>query len=270
MVVVFAAITLICNYYFAEYPYNSFINLVLIICFLYVFYKQKFISKSLLKGISLTLVLLIVLNIFSVLISHFSKNFNLKDIEDKKSYSMGYLLANNIKKMDNNLKIKSFLKGMEDSLSHKKSIVNQQDLMADQQQPVTRKKGEKHMAEGKKFLEENSKRQEVKVTNSGLQYEVLKEGNGKNPLATDTVEVHYRGTLIDGTEFDSSYKRNQSISFPLNRVIKGWTEGVQLMKEGAKYKFFIPSELGYGSQGAGGSIPPNATLIFEVELIKVL
>ena len=121
----------------------------------------------------------------------------------------------------------------------------------------------------KDFLENNKKQEGVQVTASGLQYKVLKEGNGKQPKATDTVEVHYRGTLIDGTEFDSSYKRNQSISFPLNGVIAGWTEGLQLMKEGAKYKLFIPSELGYGARGAGDLIYPNATLIFEVELIKV-
>ena len=109
----------------------------------------------------------------------------------------------------------------------------------------------------------------IKVTESGLQYEVLTEGKGKTPTAESTVEVHYRGTLIDGTEFDSSYKRNTSISFPLNGVIPGWTEGLQLMKEGAKYKFYIPPELAYGEKGAGQSIPPHATLIFEVELLKV-
>jgi len=123
--------------------------------------------------------------------------------------------------------------------------------------------------QGVQFLEENKKNSEVKMTGSGLQYKVLKEGTGKNPSATDNVEVHYRGTLIDGTEFDSSYKRNKTITFPLNGVIKGWTEGLQLMKEGAKYKFYIPSELAYGSSGTPG-IPPDSVLIFEVELIKVL
>ncbi len=128
---------------------------------------------------------------------------------------------------------------------------------------------ESALEKGKQFLAENAKKEGVKSTDSGLQYEVLKEGEGKSPKATDTVLVHYRGTLLDGTEFDSSYKRNEPIEFPLNRVIPGWTEGVQLMKEGAKYKFFIPSELAYGSSGAGGSIGPDETLIFEVELLKV-
>jgi FKBP-type peptidyl-prolyl cis-trans isomerase len=122
---------------------------------------------------------------------------------------------------------------------------------------------------GQKFLAENAKRPEVTTTASGLQYEVLAEGTGKSPQATDTVEVNYRGTTINGNEFDSSYKRGESISFPLNGVIAGWTEGVQLMKEGAKYRFTIPSELAYGKQGAGGAIGPDETLIFDVELIKV-
>lgn len=123
---------------------------------------------------------------------------------------------------------------------------------------------------GQQFLAENAKKEGVKTTPSGLQYEVIKEGTGKSPKATDTVLVHYKGTLLDGTEFDSSYSRNEPISFPLNRVIPGWTEGVQLMKEGAKYKFFIPSNLAYGAGGTpGGPIGPNETLIFEVELLKV-
>ncbi len=122
---------------------------------------------------------------------------------------------------------------------------------------------------GQKFLAENAKRPEVKTTDSGLQYEVLTEGTGKSPKATDTVEVNYRGTTINGNEFDSSYKRGESIEFPLNGVIPGWTEGVQLMKEGAKYRFYIPSELAYGKRGAGGAIGPDETLIFDVELIEV-
>lgn len=122
---------------------------------------------------------------------------------------------------------------------------------------------------GKAFLEANAGKEGVKTTPSGLQYKVLTPGTGRSPKATDTVEVHYRGTLLDGKEFDSSYKRRESIEFPLNQVIKGWTEGVQLMQEGAKYEFYIPSEMAYGARGAGGDIGPNETLIFEVELIKV-
>ena len=124
-------------------------------------------------------------------------------------------------------------------------------------------------AAGEKFLAENAKREGVKTTASGLQYEVLEATLGQKPKATDTVKVHYEGTLIDGTVFDSSYKRGESIAFPLNGVIKGWTEGLQLMSIGSKYKFFIPYQLAYGERGAGGSIPPYAALIFTVELLGI-
>jgi FKBP-type peptidyl-prolyl cis-trans isomerase len=122
---------------------------------------------------------------------------------------------------------------------------------------------------GKAFLAENSTKPDVKQTPSGLQYKILEPGTGKAPKATDTVLVNYRGTLLDGKEFDSSYKRNEPIEFPLNRVIPGWTEGVQLIKEGGKIQLFIPPDLAYGARGAGGAIGPNETLIFEVELLKV-
>jgi FKBP-type peptidyl-prolyl cis-trans isomerase FkpA len=131
------------------------------------------------------------------------------------------------------------------------------------------KKAAENKEAGAKFLAENKTKEGVKTTESGLQYIVEKEGEGENPAAEDTVEVHYRGTLLDGTEFDSSYKRGEPVKFPLNRVIKGWTEGVQLMKKGAKYKFFIPSDLAYGDTGAGETIAPGSTLIFEVELLSI-
>ena len=125
------------------------------------------------------------------------------------------------------------------------------------------------MEAGKKFLEENAKKEGIKSTPSGLQYEVLREGTGPKPGASSTVEVHYEGRLINGKVFDSSYQRNETISFPLNRVIPGWTEGLQLMPTGAKYRLYIPSELGYGARGAGADIPPNAALVFDVELISI-
>ncbi len=128
---------------------------------------------------------------------------------------------------------------------------------------------EKKMEEQKKFLEENAKKENIKTTASGLQYEVLKEGAGEKPSsAASRVTVHYEGSLINGNVFDSSYKRNQPATFGLNQVIPGWTEGVQLMEKGSKYRFYIPSELGYGARGAGASIPPHATLIFDVELLE--
>ena len=126
-----------------------------------------------------------------------------------------------------------------------------------------------HLEDGKKFLEENVKKEGVIQRGSGLQYKILTDGIGPKPKHTDTVKVHYEGTLIDGTKFDSSYDRGQPISFPLNGVIAGWTEGVQLMSAGATYEFYIPHDLAYGARGAGGVIPPFATLIFKVELLGI-
>ena len=137
------------------------------------------------------------------------------------------------------------------------------------QKKVQAEQGEKNMSEGPKFLEENKSKEGVVVLPSGLQYKVITEGSGKTPKATDKVKVHYKGTLLNGKEFDSSYKRNQPAEFPVNGVIKGWTEALQLMKEGSKWMLYIPSDLAYGARGAGGDIGPNATLIFEVELLEV-
>ncbi len=129
---------------------------------------------------------------------------------------------------------------------------------------------EENKAQGSAFLADNAKKPNVTTTASGLQYQIIAPGTGsKSPTATDNVTVHYKGTTIDGKEFDSSYSHGGPVTFPLNRVIPGWTEGVQLMKEGAKYRFFIPSELAYGEQGAGDMIGPNAALVFDVELIKI-
>ena len=131
-------------------------------------------------------------------------------------------------------------------------------------------KGKKAKAEGEQYLAENAGKEGVVTLPSGLQYKVLREGNGQKPKATDKVKCHYEGFLIDGTVFDSSVQRGEPAVFPLNQVIAGWTEGLQLMQEGAKYRFFIPYQLGYGERGAGASIPPFATLVFDVELIEVV
>ena len=154
----------------------------------------------------------------------------------------------------------------EPAISHREA----QAMLNEYFDKQARKQAEGAIAAGKAFLEENAKKDNVVVTKSGLQYIVLAEGDGRSPKATDKVRCHYEGTLIDGTIFDSSYKRGEPADFPLDGVIPGWTEGVQLMKEGAKYRFFIPYLLGYGERGAGSSIPPYSTLIFDVELVKVL
>ncbi|MFV8780782.1 FKBP-type peptidyl-prolyl cis-trans isomerase [Microbulbifer sp. SA54] len=143
----------------------------------------------------------------------------------------------------------------------------QKELMAKQEADF-KASADKNLEEGKKFLEENAKKEGVQTTESGLQYKIITEGSGDSPTETSVVEVDYKGTLIDGTEFDSSYKNGQPVQFPVNGVIKGWTEALQLMKEGAKWELYIPSDLAYGPGGAGGLIGPNSTLIFEVELHK--
>jgi FKBP-type peptidyl-prolyl cis-trans isomerase FklB len=206
------------------------------------------------------------------------KPVQLKDQKDKVSYSLGLnvgyiLMRQNVSLSE--LDTEVLLAGVKDALGGKKPALTENEvrevLTAWQNSIVEKQKvmATKNQAEGEKFLGENKKKEGVKTTASGLQYKSLKEGDGPQPKATDTVTVHYRGTLTDGTEFDSSFKRGEPISFPLNGVIKGWTEGLQLMKKGSKYQFFIPPDLAYGERSPTAKIPPNSTLIFEVELLEV-
>ncbi|MDB6132986.1 MAG: peptidylprolyl isomerase FKBP-type [Verrucomicrobiales bacterium] len=195
------------------------------------------------------------------------------------SYVIGTNIAQNMKSQGVEVNLDSLLAGMKDVLHGKGSKFSQaeaQEIMSKFQADMQTKAAAKAEAssktnadEGKAFLEKNGKAEGVKTTASGLQYQVIKEGTGAKPKATDKVKVHYHGTLLNGTVFDSSVDKGEPISFPLDGVIKGWTEGVQLMPVGSKYKFFIPSELAYGSRGAGNDIGPNATLIFEVELLDI-
>ncbi len=201
---------------------------------------------------------------------------------DKLSYALGLGIGQQLRSMlrggdlnvdDFALAIKDVLGGAQPRFSSAEAqkIVNYYfSQLQDQLNAEKAVKSKQALAEGKAFLEQNAKKEGVVVTNSGLQYEVLKEGTGKRPKATDTVRCHYEGRLLDGSVFDSSYRRNQPADFGLSQVITGWTEGVQLMAEGAKYRFYIPYMLAYGEGGAGEMIPPFSTLIFDVELIKVL
>lgn len=201
---------------------------------------------------------------------------------DKLSYALGLGIGQQLKQMGlkDSLKIEDFAQSITDVLndnelkisnSEAQTLVNSYfQEMEEKMQKEAAEKGKQALEEGRVFLENNGKRAEVTTTNSGLQYEVLKEGNGKRPKATDKVRCHYEGTLLDGTVFDSSYKRNEPAVFGLNQVIAGWTEGVQLMGEGAKFRFYIPYLLAYGEAGAGASVPPYSTLIFDVELLEVL
>ena len=195
-------------------------------------------------------------------------------IMNKISYALGLGIGQQLKSMNiDDFSIEDFTKSISDVMSGKETAMNSREAQAMLNEYFQKKEKEQAqiaIAEGKVFLEENAKRACVTKTKSGLQYEVLTEGTGKSPKATDTVRCHYEGTLLDGTVFDSSYKRGEPADFGLNQVIPGWTEGVQLMKEGAKYRFYIPYLLAYGERGAGAQIPPYSTLIFDVELIKVL
>ena len=193
---------------------------------------------------------------------------------DKISYALGLGIGQQIKSMNiENFSIEDFAKSISDVMEDKETAFTSREAQVMLQeffQKKQKEEAEKFIAEGKAYLDENAKKEGVTVTKSGLQYEVLQEGTGKSPKATDTVRCHYEGRLLDGTVFDSSYKRGEPADFGLNQVIPGWTEGVQLMKEGAKFRFTIPYLLAYGEQGAGASIPPFSTLVFDVELIKVL
>ena len=199
---------------------------------------------------------------------------------DKLSYALGIGIGSQLAGMGaKELNIDDFAQAIKDVISGSELKVDNaeaqtlvQNFFQEQeakQQAAAAEAGKAAKAAGEAFLAENGKKDGVVTLPSGLQYQVLKEGNGKKPSATDQVVCHYEGTLIDGTVFDSSYQRNQPSTFGLNQVIAGWTEGVQLMQEGAKYRFFIPYKLAYGERGAGAQIPPFATLVFDVELIEV-
>ena len=200
---------------------------------------------------------------------------------DKLSYGLGLGIGQQLAQMNiEGLNIDDFAQAIRDVLSggelklgHREAQQIVQDYFQQQEEKLNaerEEKGKQAKADGERFLSENAKKEGVVTTKSGLQYTVLCEGTGRQPKATDSVRCHYEGFLIDGTVFDSSVQRGEPATFGLQQVIAGWTEGLQLMKEGAKYRFFIPYLLGYGPSGAGQSIPPYATLIFDVELLNVV
>ena len=199
---------------------------------------------------------------------------------DKLSYALGLGIGRQLAQMgaeqlsidDFAQEIKDVVAGGQLKLDEAEAQVIVQEFFQKQeekQRAAAAEMGKKAKEEGEKYLAENAKKEGVVTLPSGLQYLVIKEGNGKRPKATDKVKCHYEGMLVDGTLFDSSVQRGEPATFPLNQVIAGWTEGLQLMTEGSKYRFFIPYTLGYGERGAGASIPPFAALVFDVELIEV-
>ena len=202
----------------------------------------------------------------------------LKTFSAKLSYSLGLEIGASLKELQKDIDFDIFLRGLKDSLEGRKPLLTQEQTaevrkefmtkMQAERAQKTKELGEKNQKEGEAFLAENKKKKEVVTSPSGLQYTVVKEGDGAQPKATDEVTVHYRGTLVDGTEFDSSYKRGEPATFPVTGVIPGWTEALQLMKVGGKYRLFIPSNLAYGERGSGPQIGPNSVLIFDVELLK--
>ena len=196
----------------------------------------------------------------------------LKTEMDKVSYTIGVQLGQNFKKQGIEIKIESLMCGLKDAMAGRKLALSQdrmREVLMGFQQGMMAKQAAKNLAEGMAFLEANKTKKGVKVLPSGLQYKVTKEGTGRSPVANDKVRTHYRGTFINGEEFDSSYKRNKPAEFSVSGVIKGWTEALQLMKEGGKWKLYIPPNLAYG-EGARPGIPPNSTLIFEIELLEVV
>ncbi|WP_339730372.1 FKBP-type peptidyl-prolyl cis-trans isomerase [uncultured Gimesia sp.] len=202
-----------------------------------------------------------------------------KDQKQKVSYGIGYNLGQNLLKDQLELDPQILVKGIMDAMTKQKPQMTEDEIRATliafqqelrQQQEAKMKKAQaENIAKGKQFLAANAKKEGVKTTKSGLQYKVINKGTGKTPGQNDKVTTHYRGTLTNGKEFDSSYKRNQPATFPVSGVISGWTEALQLMKEGDKWQLFIPSDLAYGQRGSGPDIGPNEVLIFDIELLKV-
>ena len=199
-------------------------------------------------------------------------DINLEDTQQKVSYSIGILIAGQLANDFDDLDLNAFVEGFNQNYNGEATAISPQEAMQTVQayqrdQQVAQNANT--LAESEAFLAETAQQEGINITKSGLQYKIIEQGTGVQPQATDNVTVHYRGTLMNGQEFDSSYARGEPATFPLNGVIAGWTEGLQLMKEGGKFEFYIHPDLAYGERGAGGAIGPNAALVFQVELIKV-
>lgn len=213
--------------------------------------------------------------IFAATAAHMSlqaADLKLETDQDKLSYSLGMMIGERVAKPYKDINYDVMLEAIKAQHNGQETALKLKDanqILSDYHAKQIKQRSSSAKTEGEKYMIENAKREGVTVTESGLQYEVLNTGDGPKPKATDTVTVHYAGTLLDGTEFDSSIKRGEPATFALNRVIAGWTEGVQLMNKGSKYRFVIPAELAYGDRGAGAQIGPGATLIFEVELLEI-
>ena len=224
--------------------------------------------KSLLVGAGLTAVAALTFETAAA-------EAKLETQKQKASYGVGANVGKSFKSDVIELDLEAFMAGFKDAMAGKEPAISQADLekaLAEMRDDVTKKTAERaagNKKAGEEFLAKNKTAKDVKTTESGLQYKIEKEGTGASPKATDQVKVHYRGTLVDGTEFDSSYKRGEPAEFPVNGVIKGWSEALQMMKPGAKWKVFIPSDLAYGEQGMPPAIPPGSVLVFDIELLSI-
>ena len=217
--------------------------------------------------------------VFLFSVAHADDKTDLNDLKSKESYSLGYQFGQSLKAQGVDIDLDIYAAGIRDSLGGKEPRMSQEEIratvanlrqrVAAVQQKALKEQADKNYKEGEDFLIDNARKEGVKSLPSGLQYKILRPGSGRAPKAADTVTVHYRGTLINGSEFDSSIGRGQPQTFKVDGVIPGWTEALQLMKEGDKWQIFIPANLAYGEKGAPPRIPPNSTLIFEVELISV-
>jgi len=232
------------------------------------------------------IVLIVVYSIFVLSVNSFSEELKKKQIKslktdkEKVSYSLGAEIGKSFKALKDEIDLNILWQGFSDSINERKLLLSQEESHAVKRDFLTRIKqeraskmsnaAEENRKKGMTFLLENKTKAGVITTQSGLQYKIIRKGDGAKPGPTDQVKVHYRGTLINGDEFDSSYKRGDPATFRLNAVIKGWQEGLQLMSPGSKYQFYIPSELAYGERGAGNMIGPNASLIFDVELLDII
>ncbi len=217
------------------------------------------------------IILLVSLFLFSFTYSAKPVDSKKKELKDSLSYAIGMDVANSLK--DLNVDLPTFYRGLEDAMKGGATLLTAEQVAEVKKTSFLRineEQGEKAKKAGSEFLEQNKKNKDVVVTKSGLQYTVLKQGTGPKAVLSDKVSVNYKGTLVDGKEFDNSYTRGEPVEFPLGGVIPGWTEALQLMNVGSQYKLFIPSELAYGDRRMGPKIPPNSTLIFEVELLKIV